>query len=63
MRFSARLDTSHHGPPHPCKDGGVVADTLTGIHSATVVNRTSRCPHKGFESGVVLLYLSVGHDT
>jgi hypothetical protein len=36
MRFNARLDTSHHGPPHPFKDAGVVADSLTGIHSAMV---------------------------
>jgi hypothetical protein len=36
MRFNARLDMSHHGPPHPFKDGGAVADTLTGIHSAMV---------------------------
>jgi hypothetical protein len=52
MKFNAHLDTSHHGPPHPCKDGGVVADSLTDIHSATVqclfvVNRS--CIHKGFQ--------------
>jgi hypothetical protein len=35
-RFNARLDTSHHGPPHPFKDAGVVADSLTGIHNAMV---------------------------
>jgi hypothetical protein len=29
MRFSACFDTSHHGPPHPFKDAGVVADNLT----------------------------------
>jgi hypothetical protein len=51
MRFNARLDTSHHGLPHPCKDAGVVADSLTGIHSAMVkclfvVNRS--CISKGF---------------
>jgi hypothetical protein len=45
MRFGARLDISH-GPPHPFKDAEVVADSLTGIHSALqkclfVVNR--RC--------------------
>jgi hypothetical protein len=34
MRFSARLDTSYHELPHPFKDAGVVADSLTGIHSA-----------------------------
>jgi hypothetical protein len=28
VRFNARLDTSHHGPPHPCKDTGVVSDSL-----------------------------------
>jgi hypothetical protein len=31
--------TSHYGPPHPCKDAGAVADSLTGIHSV----------HKGSE--------------
>jgi hypothetical protein len=36
MRFNARLDASHHGPPHPSKDAGAVADSLTGIHSAMV---------------------------
>jgi hypothetical protein len=51
MRFNLRLDTSHHGPPHPFKDAGVVADSLTGIHNAMVecllvVNRS--CIHKGF---------------
>jgi hypothetical protein len=51
MRFNARIDTSHHRPPHPFKDAGVVADSLTGIHSAManclfVVNRSYI--HKGF---------------
>jgi hypothetical protein len=51
VRFNARIDTSHQGPSHPCKDAGVVADSLTGVHNATVkclfvVNR-SRI-HKGF---------------
>jgi hypothetical protein len=50
MMFNARLDSSHHGPPHPFKDAGVVADSLTGIHNAIlkclfVVNR--RCMNKG----------------
>jgi hypothetical protein len=35
MRVSARLVMSHHGPPNPFKDGGAVADSLTGIHSAS----------------------------
>jgi hypothetical protein len=50
MRFNARLDTSHRGPPHPFTDAGAVADSLTGIHSAMclfVVNRT--CIHKGLQ--------------
>jgi hypothetical protein len=56
MRFNARLDTSHHVPPHPSKDAGAVADSLRGIHSAMVkclfvVNRSCihkvfRCPHR-----------------
>jgi hypothetical protein len=46
MRFNARLDTSHHGPPHPCKDAGVVADSLTGIHNAgCLVTHTERSLH------------------
>jgi hypothetical protein len=45
MRFNARFDTSYHGPPHPFKDAGLVADSLTGIHNAMmrclfVVNRS-----------------------
>jgi hypothetical protein len=55
MRFSARLDTSHHGPPHPYKDGGAVADSLTSIHTEMVkclfvVNRS--CIHKGFRCSI-----------
>jgi hypothetical protein len=51
IRFSAHLDTSHHGPPHPFKDAAVVADSLTGIHNAMVkclfvVNGS--CIHTGF---------------
>jgi hypothetical protein len=34
MRFYARLDTSHHGPPHQFRDTGAVADSLRDIHSA-----------------------------
>jgi hypothetical protein len=34
MRFNARLDTSHYGPPYPYKDTRAVADSLTGIHGA-----------------------------
>jgi hypothetical protein len=36
MRFSAQLDTSKHGRPHPFKDAGLVAYSLTGTHNATV---------------------------
>jgi hypothetical protein len=32
MRFGARLDTSHHGPPHPFTDAAEVADSLTGTY-------------------------------
>jgi hypothetical protein len=51
MRFNARIGTSHHGQPHPFKNVGVVADSLTGIHIAmvkclSVVDRI--CIHKGF---------------
>jgi hypothetical protein len=51
MKFNVRLDRSHHGPPHPFTDARIVADSLTGIHSAMVmclfaVNRS--CIQKGF---------------
>jgi hypothetical protein len=36
MEFNAPLDTCYHGPPHPFRDAGVVADSLTGIHNAMV---------------------------
>jgi hypothetical protein len=47
------MDTSHHRPQHPFKNAGVVADSLTGIHSAMVkylfvVNRS--CIHKDSEA-------------
>jgi hypothetical protein len=50
MGLSARLDTSHYGPPRPFRDAGAVVDSLTGIHNAMVkclfvVNRS--CIHKG----------------
>jgi hypothetical protein len=53
MRYKARLDTSHYGPPHPFKDAGVVANSLTRIHNTTVkciffVNRS--CLHKRFQA-------------
>jgi hypothetical protein len=64
ITFNAQLDTSHHGPQHPLKDAGVVADSPTGIHNAMVeclfvVNRSCidkvfRCP----AMQLVLLYLT-----
>jgi hypothetical protein len=36
VRFNARLDTFHRGPLFVFKDAGAVADSLTGINSATV---------------------------
>jgi hypothetical protein len=32
VRFSSRLDTFHHGPPHLFKDAKAVVDSLTDIH-------------------------------
>jgi hypothetical protein len=54
MRFNTLLYTSHHGPPHPFKDAGVVADSLTGMRSAMVnclfvVNRSCIYVYKGFQ--------------
>jgi hypothetical protein len=51
MGFKARIVTSHHGPTHPFKYAGVVADSLKGIHNAMVkclfsVNRS--CIQKDF---------------
>jgi uncharacterized 2Fe-2S/4Fe-4S cluster protein (DUF4445 family) len=57
MRFSVRLDTSYHRPPHPLKDAGVVADSLTGIHNAML-----KCLFV-VNSGWVLLYISIRHDS
>jgi hypothetical protein len=34
MGFNARLDTSHHGPPHQFKDARVVANSLASTHIA-----------------------------
>jgi hypothetical protein len=51
IRFSARLDTSHHGLPISSKIYGAVVDSLIGIHNAMVkclfvVNGS--LIHKGF---------------
>jgi hypothetical protein len=74
MRFNARLGTSHHGPQHPFKDAGVVADSLTGIHNAEELHTyggfgvpTAKNPEDSNLASVetmqwVLLYLSIGHD-
>jgi hypothetical protein len=71
MRLNARLDTSHHGPPHPFKDVGVVADSLIGIHNALVkclfvVNRSAN-PEDSSQASMeamqwVLLYVSIRHE-
>jgi hypothetical protein len=50
-RFIARLHMSHHELTHSFKYAGVIADSLTGIHSAMVkcffvVNRS--CIPQGF---------------
>jgi hypothetical protein len=47
MRFNARLDTSHHGPPHPFEVAGVSTEDS---HPASVEAMQW-----------VLLYLSIGH--
>jgi hypothetical protein len=72
--LTARVDTSHHGPPHPFKDAGVVADILTGIHNATEAAYTrdlgvptGKHPEDSNLASVeamqwVLLHLSIGHD-
>jgi hypothetical protein len=68
MGFNSRLGKSHHGPPHPFKDAGVVADSLTGIHNAMtqclfVVNLEDSNQADVVAVQWVLLYLSIGHDT
>jgi hypothetical protein len=62
MKFNARLDTPHHGPPNLCKDAGVFADSLTDIHNAMVkcsslstgagYTRVFRCPHRYKSTGL-----------
>jgi hypothetical protein len=52
MNFNARRDTSHHGPPHPLRDVGALADSVTDVHNVMVkclfvVNRS--CIRKGFQ--------------
>jgi hypothetical protein len=65
MEPNVPLDTSHHGPPHPCKDAGAIAESLTGMPNAMVkrlfvvsrsrINNSFRCPRRqtsrGFKSG------------
>jgi hypothetical protein len=53
MIFIACLGTSHYGLLHLFKDAGVVACSLTGIHSVMVkclfiVYRSWSCMHRGF---------------
>jgi hypothetical protein len=43
VRFSARLDI-YHGPPHPFKDAGVVADSLS--HPQCDGEVPLRCPQE-----------------
>jgi hypothetical protein len=54
MRFSARLDTSNHGPSHPCKDAGAVSCGLTFFKNAMV--KSLRCQqesHSGVPTGKI----------
>jgi hypothetical protein len=37
MRVNAPLDTSRNPQPHSFQSAGVVADSLTGIHSASLL--------------------------
>jgi hypothetical protein len=46
-RFNARLDTSHYGPPLPCRDAGVVADSLMDIHNASSLSAGAACAPTG----------------
>jgi hypothetical protein len=57
MRFNSRLDTSHHGPPHPLKDAWAVTDSLAVIRSirwwsasslsrGALYTRAFMCPHR-----------------
>jgi hypothetical protein len=67
MRFNARLDTSHHGSPHPFKDSRAFADSLTGMRNEmekcfSVFNRCcfQVSPHEAMQW--VLHYPSIGHE-
>jgi hypothetical protein len=50
MRFNARLDTSHHGPPRPFWDaaGAVAASTMrcaSSLSTGAAYTRVFRCTH------------------
>jgi hypothetical protein len=75
MRFNVRLDTSYHGPPHPFRDAGVVADSLTGtslLSTGVACTRVLGVPtgknpeDSNLENMMgmqwILLYLSIRYD-
>jgi hypothetical protein len=72
MKFNARLDTSHHGPQHPFRDVGVLADSLTGIRRELHTRGSSGAPTgKNPEDSHMVsaqamqwffFHLSIGHD-
>jgi hypothetical protein len=75
MRFRARLDTSHHGPPHPFKnaghplyDGAVPLCCQQELHTQGGLGVPTRKRPKDCNLTSVeamqwgLLYLSLGYD-
>jgi hypothetical protein len=58
IKFNGPLDMSHHGPPHPSKDAGVVADSLTGTHSAMV-----KCQQELHTQGVLVVTYNSNHSS
>jgi hypothetical protein len=76
MSFSVRLDTSHHGPPHPYKDSSQASTVrwwnVSSLSTGAAYRRdlgvpTGRNPEDSSQASVeatqwVLLYLSLGHD-
>jgi hypothetical protein len=64
MGFNARLDASHHGPPHPFQDAGIVADSLDRHPQCDgeVFLRCQQEPPTQESSGVLTrkIYMSLG---
>jgi hypothetical protein len=64
VRFSARLDMFHHGPPRQFKDAQIVSNNLTRFVSVPTDKNAEDSSQVSVEAMLwVLLYLPIGHDT